>query len=465
LTLSTSALRDRIATLGSEIAGRVIVPGDSDYDAARTVLFGGIDRRPAAVVKVAGVDDIRAVIALARETGAELAVRSGGHSAKGDSTTDGGLVIDLREMRALDIDPVEKTAWAETGLTASDVAQAAAEHGLAIGFGDTGSVGIGGITLGGGIGYLVRKHGMTIDNLLAAELVTADGQFVRADPATNPELFWALRGGGGNFGVVTRFQYRLVDLPEIVGGMLFLPATAETIERFVALADEAPQELSTIANVMNCPPMPFVDEAWHGKVVIFGLMCFAGDAAAGEAALRPFRELAKLGGLDAPIADLVKPMTYPEMFPPDDPDYHPTAVSLNLLLDRIDRDTATTMLDRLEASDASLRAVQIRVMGGAMARVPVDATAFAHRQSPIMVNLAAFYEGEDDKPRRQAWIEELAGAIRQSDTGAYVNFVGDEGEERIHDAYPGETYRRLARVKRDFDPDNLFHLNQNIQPA
>ncbi len=465
MPLPSTALQEGIAGLRGEIRGRVIVPGDADYDAARAVMFGAIDRRPAAVVKVAGVDDIRAVIALARETGAELAVRSGGHSSKGDSTTDGGLVIDLRDLRALDIDPVDRTAWAETGLTAAEVTQAVAEHGLGIGFGDTGSVGIGGITLGGGIGYLVRKHGLTIDNVLAAEIVTAEGQFVRADASTNPELFWALRGGGGNFGVVTRFHYRLVDLPEIVGGMLFLPATAEIVERFCALADEAPEELSTIANVMPCPPMPFVDAGWHGKLVIFGLMCFSGDAAAGEAALRPFRDLAKLGGLDAPIGDLVKPMTYPEMFPPDDPDYHPTAVSLNLLLDHVDGTTATTIMEHLEASDAAMRVAQIRVMGGAMARVPVDATAFAHRHSPIMVNVAAFYDGEDDKARKQAWVEGLASAIRQSDTGAYVNFVGDEGEERIHDAYPGETLRRLARVKRDFDPDNLFHLNQNIPPA
>lgn len=465
MTFSNLTLQDRIATLRGEIAGRVIVPGDADYDVARTVMFGAPDRRPAAIVKVAGVDDIRAVIALARETGAELAVRSGGHSSKGDSTTDGGLVIDLRDLRALDIDPVDRTAWAETGLTAAEVTQALAEHGLGIGFGDTGSVGIGGITLGGGIGYLVRKHGLTIDNVLAAEIVTAEGQFVRADASTNPELFWALRGGGGNFGVVTRFHYRLAELPEIVGGMLFLPATAEIVERFCALADEAPEELSTIANVMPCPPMPFVDEAWHGKLVIFGLMCFAGDAAAGEAAIRPFRDLAKLGGLDAPIADLVKPMTYPEMFPPDDPDYHPTAVSLNVLLDRVDGATASTIMEHLEASEAAMRVAQIRVMGGAMARVPVDATAFAHRHSPIMVNVAAFYDGEDDKARKQAWVEGLVSAIRQSDTGAYVNFVGDEGEERIHDAYPGETLRRLSRVKRDFDPDNLFHLNQNIPPA
>jgi FAD/FMN-containing dehydrogenase len=465
LTLSTPPLQDRIVDLRNAVAGRVIDPGHPDYDAARAVMYGGIDRRPAAVVKVANVEDIRAVLAVVRETGAELAIRSGGHSAKGDSTTDGGIVIDLRDMSRIDIDPATKTAWAETGLTASDVSAKAAEHGFAIGFGDTGSVGIGGITTGGGIGYLVRKYGMTIDNVLAADIVTADGELLRADATNNPDLFWAIRGAGANFGVVTRFQFQLADLPEIVGGMLYLPATAETVERFVTLADEAPEELSTIANVMPCPPMPFVDAAWHGKLVIFGLMCYAGPADAGAAALQPFRDLAKLGGLDAPIGDLVKPMTYPEMFPPEDPDYHPTAVSLNMLLDRVDRETAATMLRSLEASDAPMRAAQIRVMGGAMARVAPDATAFAHRTSPIMLNIAVFYDGEDDKSRRETWMHEFANAVRQSDDGAYVNFVGDEGEARIHAAYPGATYDRLAELKRRYDPENVFRLNQNIRPA
>src|SRR5262245_910356 len=212
-TRPTSANTQRLDldALRAKIDGRVIGPHDDDYELARTVTLGVIDRHPAVIVRVANIDDVRAVIALARETGAELAIRSGGHSAKGDSTTDGGIVLDLRDMRSIDIDPDARTGWFETGLSAADVSQAAAEHGLAIGFGDTGSVGIGGITTGGGIGYLVRKHGLTIDNVLAADVVTADGQLLRADAQTNPDLFWAVRGGGGNFGVVTRFQYRLAE--------------------------------------------------------------------------------------------------------------------------------------------------------------------------------------------------------------------------------------------------------------
>src|SRR6185503_10452401 len=222
------------------IDGRVIGPNDDDYETARRVMFGGIDRHPAVIVRVKDADDVRTVIEEARETGLELAVRSGGHSAKGDSTTEGGIVLDLRDMAAIDIDLDAKTVWVEAGASAFAVTEATTEKGLAIGFGDTGSVGVGGITTGGGVGYLVRKHGLTIDNLLAAEIVTADGELLRVDADTNPDLFWAIRGGGGNFGVATRFLYRLHDLPGIVGGMLFLPATAETVEGYMALACSAP---------------------------------------------------------------------------------------------------------------------------------------------------------------------------------------------------------------------------------
>ena len=455
-----------LAQLRERISGRVVGPNDDDYDALRTVMMGGIDRRPAVIIRVANDDDVKSVVNLARETGLDLAIRSGGHSSKGDSTSDGGIVLDLRDMRHIEIDPEAKTAWAETGLTAGEVTTAAAEHGLAIGFGDTGSVGIGGITTGGGVGYLVRKHGLTIDNVLAADIVTADGQLLRADKDTNPDLFWAIRGGGGNFGVVTRFQDRLVDLPGIVGGILVLPVNAEIIERYIALSEEAPDELSSIANVMPVPPLPGVPEEWLGKLGIFALMTYAGEEEAGQKVLQPFRDLAKLAGLDAPIADMLRPMSYPEMYFPDDPDYHPLAVSYNMLLDRCDRPSAQAIMEHLEALDAPMRVAQLRVLGGAMARVRNDATAFAHRASPIMVNIAAFYDDEADKARKQAWMEGFASAIRQSDGGAYVNFVGDEGEDRIRNAvYPGKTYERLAEIKGRYDPGNLFHLNQNIKPA
>jgi len=246
--------------------------------------------------------------------------------------------------------------------------------------------------------------------------------------------------------------------------MLIQPATAETIERYIALSQDAPVELSSIANVMPCPPMPFVDPKWHGEVVIFALICWAGETAAGQEVLQPFRDLAKVGGLDAPIADLVQPNPYPSMYPPEDPNYHPLAVSLNLFMDGVDRAKAETIMDRLESLDAPMRVAQLRVLGGAMARVPNDATAFAHRGCRIMVNVAAFYDGEADKQEKMAWVQEFSDAIRDSDD-VYVNFLGDEGPERVRAAYPNGSYERLAEIKRRYDPDNLFRLNQNIPPA
>ena len=229
-----------IPKLRSEFKDRVITSGDPDYDKARTVFYGGIDKYPTVIIRVADANEVARVINLARETGLELAIRSGGHSTAGHSVTEGGIVLDLSNMKDLQIDPESRTAWAETGLTAGEFTTAAGAQGLAVGFGDTGSVGIGGITLGGGVGYLVRKYGLTIDSLLAAEIVTADGQIRHVDEQTHPDLFWAIRGGGGNFGVATRFKFQLHELPNVVGGMLILPATTETVAGFIAAFESAP---------------------------------------------------------------------------------------------------------------------------------------------------------------------------------------------------------------------------------
>jgi FAD/FMN-containing dehydrogenase len=448
-----------IPDLRAGLKGHVIAPDDAEYDAARSVFYGGIDRRPAVIVRVADATDVSRVVSLARETGLPLAVRSGGHSLAGHGVTEGGILLDLTDMKALDIDVAGRTAWAETGLTAAEFSKSVGAQGLGVGFGDTGSVGIGGITLGGGVGYLVRKHGLTIDSLLSADVVTADGQLRRVDAETHPELFWAIRGGGGNFGVATRFQYRLHEVGTVVGGMLMLPATADIVASFVALAEAAPEELSTIANVMPAPPMPFVPEEHHGKLIIMALMAYAGDTAAGDSALAPFR------GLATPIVDMVRPMPYPEIYPPEDEAYHPTAIAHTLFLESVDRDVADTIVQHLQSSDATMRVAQLRVLGGQVARVPADATAFAHRKSRILVSLAVFYEGPEDKVVRRAWLTRFASALRQGDDGAYVNFLDDEGEERVRAAYPGPAWDRLRAIKRRYDPNNLFRLNQNIPPA
>jgi FAD/FMN-containing dehydrogenase len=448
-----------INRLQTALTGQVISPADPGYDAVRQVFSAAIDRHPAVIARPVNAAEVAAVIAAARESGLPLAIRSGGHSGPGFGTTDGGIVLDVRDLNSLEIDIEGRTAWAGSGLSASDYTQQVGAHGFATGFGDAGSVGLGGITLGGGIGYLSRKFGMTIDSLLAAEIVTAAGEILQVNAESHPDLFWAIRGGGGNFGVATRFQFRLHAVPAVYGGMLLLPATADVIVKVAELAEAAQEELSIIANVMPAPPMPFVPQEAHGKLSVLMLVCYAGDAAAGEAALAPFRALA------TPMADMVRPITYPEMFPPEDPSHRPLATGRNLFMRTIDRPSAETMIEYLTTSTAPMRVAQFRVLGGAIARVAPDATAYAHRDRRITVNVASFYEGPADKAAREEWVARFAAALDQGAAGAYVNFVGDEGEQGVRAAYPGATWDRLAAIKRQYDPANVFRLNQNIPPA
>jgi FAD/FMN-containing dehydrogenase len=445
--------------LRADLHGSVITPEDEGYDEARTLFYGGMDRHPALIAKVADAEDVARVISLAREIDAPLAVRSGGHSIAGHSVIDDAIVIDLSPMRALDIDAGDRTAWAETGLTAGGFTAQAAEHGLAVGFGDTGSVGIGGITLGGGVGFLARKYGLTIDDLLAAEVATADGEVLEVNEGSHPDLFWAIRGGGGNFGVATRFRFRLHELGTILGGMLILPATPETISGFLTAADEAPDELTTIANVMTAPPMPFVPEEYHGKPILLGLITFAGDPAAGSAAVGPLKDLAE------PIADMVRPMSYPEMYMPEEEEYHPVGAVRNMFVDGLGNAHGEAILEALGSSTAMMSAVQIRVLGGAVSRVPADATAYAHRDRRMMINVAALFETPEQAASNEDWVENLASTLRGDSRGAYVNFLGDEGEGRVREAYPGGTWDRLREIKARYDPSNLFRHDQNIPPA
>jgi FAD/FMN-containing dehydrogenase len=447
-----------ISELRDLFNGRVIAPDDPRYEEARTPFYGGVDKHPAAIVRVADAGDVSRLVSLAREHGFELAVRSGGHSGAGHCTSEGGIVLDLSAMKKLEIDHEHQTAWVETGMTAGEYTAAVGAQGFVTGFGDTGSVGLGGITLGGGVGYLVRKYGLTIDNLLAAEMVTADGQLLHVDENSHADLFWAIRGGGGNFGVVTRFKFRLHKLDQGYGGMLVLPATADAIASFLAEADSAPDELSTILNIMPAPPMPFLSEEVHGKMILMAMMFYAGDAAMGEQVMSKFRAIA------TPYADVLRPMAYPEMFPPEEGGYHPVAASTTMFLDHVDSSVAQFILDTLAKSTAMMAVTQLRVLGGAMGRVPADATAYAHRGSKIMANLAALYGNPEERSHHEAWVSTYEKELRQSDTGAYVNFLGEVDQARVRAAYPGSTWKRLVDIKTKYDPMNLFRLNQNISP-
>jgi FAD/FMN-containing dehydrogenase len=446
--------------LRGTIVGAVITSQHPVYEEARKVFYGSYDRRPAVIVRPAVASDVAAVAKLAAATGLELAVRSGGHSPAGHGTTEGGILLDLSSMTALDLNTAERTAWAQTGLTAGQYTNAAGASGLATPFGDTGSVGIGGLTLGGGVGYLVRKHGLTLDSLLAVDLVTADGSLIRVADDTDPELFWALRGGGGNFGVATRFQLRLHPVDMIVGGMLILPATPGLLTGLIAEAESAPDELSTIANVMSAPEMPGLPAEYVGQPVVMLLMAYAGDVEEGEKAVRAFRSLA------TPIVDAVGSMKYPEIFQFTEAGSPPAQeAAWSFFLDDFDVDRAGSIIDHLQQTSAPIAVAQLRVLGGAFAQVPVDSTAFAHRERRLIVAVGTVFDDPAESEVHRDWVKRLSASLHRGETGVYVGFMGDEGGQRVREAYPSATWSRLAAVKAKYDPTNLFRLNQNVPPG
>jgi FAD/FMN-containing dehydrogenase len=447
------------ARLRAELDGRLIEPGHPEYDDARTVYYTGFDRRPSAVVRPTNADEVARVVRSVRGTGVELAVRSGGHSVAGHGVSDGGIVLDLSAMVSLEVDVEGRTAWAGAGLTAGAYTRALGEHGLATGFGDAPSVGVGGITVGGGVGYLHRKLGLTIDSLLAAEVVTADGEVVHADEETRPDLFWAIRGGGGNFGVVTRFHFRLHEVDGVLGGMLLLPATPAVVASFLQEAVHAPDALSGMINVAPAPPLPFIPAEHHGRPILMAALVWAGAPGEGEAVLARLRSLAK------PLADAIRPVRYGNIYESGaEPPQAPRGAVHSCFVDDLDVASAETVFEHLERSDARMRVAQFRVLGGAVASVPNGATAFAHRQRAILAAAAALFDHPDDAPRHEAWAADLAGALRQGEPGAYVGFLGDGGASGAREVYPPATWERLRRVKARYDPTNLFRLNLNVPP-
>jgi FAD/FMN-containing dehydrogenase len=449
-------IHEQIEMLAMSLRGRVVMPQHADYEVMRRLVPANYDPRPAAIIRVANAADIAAVINFAQATGLPLAIRSGSHSGHGNTE---GLVVDLRELNGIEVDAAARTAWAGTGLTAGEVTAAVEKHKMIVGFGDTASVGIGGLTSGGGIGYLVRKHGLTIDSVLAAEVVTAAGEIVIADESHHPDLFWAVRGGGGNFGVVTRWKYRLHALPAFTGGPLVLPATPEVVSGFVAAAATAPEELSAIASVMRAPPLPFLPAELHGETVFLCMMAFAGEPDAATAALAPFR------GLATPLADLVTAGPYSKLYLPQDPSFRVAFSVRSRLIDEIGLGEAQAIIDSVERSDAPFAFGEIRVLGGAFARVPADATAFAHRAAPIMFSFIAASANGEEATRHDRWAEEGMASLARGEDRVYVNFLTSDLPERIHAAYPAATWQRLRRIKRRYDPENLFRLNRNIPPA
>lgn len=442
------------------LTGTMLLPGSPDYDEARLVHHAQADRRPALIVRAADANDVARTVSLARESGLALSVRGGGHSVAGFGTNDGGIVLDLGAMKGLHIDAERRVAWAQPGLTAGEYTVAAAAHGLATPFGDTASVGIAGLTLGGGIGWLVRKYGLTIDALEAVEIVTADGRRLTASEHSHPDLFWAVRGGGGNFGVVTRFQFKLYPVGEVLGGAVFLPATAEAVKALVPVAAAAPEELSTISFLMRIPPAPFVPAELIGAPSLVVMFVWAGDPAEGQTALAPFRAIAQ------PLIDMAMPMPYPGIYQfTAAGEQRGFAVHASRFVTELDDEAIEAMVAATAAPTSPMAMVQLRVLGGAMARVRADATAFAHRDAPVMATVILPFQDPESEPAQRAWADGVFQALAAKDAGVYSNFLEEEGEARIRAAYPNGTYERLADVKRRYDPTNLFRLNQNIRPA
>lgn len=450
--------RDPVAILRRDVRGEVITPEQpTEYAVARRVEAASPDVRPLAVVRARDVADVQTVVSTARESGLVLAVRGGGHSAAAHGTVDGGLVLDLSGLAQLTIDPQGRTARAGAGLTAGQYARATGEHGLTTAFGDTAAVGIAGLTLGGGLGLLSRRYGMSIDALLGAQVVTADGRVRQIDAEREPDLFWALRGGGGNFGVVTDLTFRLDEVPETTGGLLVLPATPATLAGFLAAAQEAPRELTTIVTVLPCPPVPFIAPQHHGIPVLFTSLVHVGPPEQAQQAIAPFRALAP------PLADLVRPAPYAdllgwEQIPPAQ------FASRTNFLDHLEETDAGRLLGAVADGPGPMRLVQLRVLGGAVADVAPEATAFGFRDRRMVSYLACMGTGADGMDQAESWADSTLGVLDQGDPAAFVNFVG-LGPLTARDAYPAATWERLGAVKAEYDPGNLFRHNHNIPPA
>jgi FAD/FMN-containing dehydrogenase len=449
-------------SLEARLRGHVIRPGDDRYDRARRVWNAAVDRQPALIVRPRDVAGVVEAVAFARTGDLPLAVRGGGHSPAGYGTVDDGLVLDLSGMKRLEIDADGRTARADAGLTWGEYNAGTHEHGLATPGGDVAAVGIAGLTLSGGMGWLMRKHGMTIDNLLAVDVVTADGQLLTASETENPDLFWALRGGGGNVGIATGFQYRLHPVEAVLGGAIVHAATREGLRAYADATASAPDDLTTITFVAKAPPLPFIPAEAHGTPVHLIIPCYVGDLDAGQRVLAPLRTLAGR----TPIADTTGPMPYTSL-------YDLTAMSAvsrphairNAYLRELTDETIDIVLDFVGRATSPFGLVALRELGGAMARVPVDATAFAHRDKAFYVAADNAWDDEPHPEQHVAWTEAFWRAVAPHTDGAYAGFLGDEGDDRVRAAYPPSTYARLATIKRRYDPDNLFRVNSNVPPA
>ena len=450
-------------TLAAQVRGRVIRPADAEYDEARAVWNWSIDRRPALIVRCAGAADVIAALAHARAHGLQVAVRGAGHNVTGSSVCDAGLVVDLSAMRGMHLDTAARTVRVEPGLTWAEVARELQAFGLAAAGGYVSSTGVGGLTLGGGLGWLVRKHGLACDNLVSADVVTADGRSLRASATENPDLFWALRGGGGNFGVVTSFEFRVHPLGMVLAGLVIHPAgrAREVLRLFRELTAEAPDELTCGAILFHAPPAPFVPAEAHGAPVIAVGGVYAGPPEEGEKAV------AALRAFGPPVADIFQPMPFSAAQTMADPlwprghQYWKSSFLRGLPDEAID-----VVIEHFASIPSPMTPVLIdHNGGGAIARVAAEETAFGHRGFTFNLLISSIWSDAADSASNVGWTRRFMSAMQPHSADAqYVNYLGAEGDERPADVF-GASYDRLVAVKDAYDPQNVFNLYHNIRPS
>jgi len=448
--------------LRARVNGQTIVPGDAAYEEARKVYNGMIDRRPAVIVRCTDAADVMATVQFARDGGKDLSIRGGSHSVPGFGTNDGGVVIDLAPMKGVRVDPHTRTVRAEGGCTWGGFNHATYAFGMATTGGIIASTGIAGLTLGGGIGYLTRAFGLSCDNLISADVVTADGRFLVASKRQNEDLFWALQGGGGNFGVVTSFEYQLHPVKDIVAGLFFFPLdrSRDVLEFYREYIQKAPEELGMFPAFQIAPPLPFIPAADHGKTFCILVCCWAGRPEDAEKIFAPIRKVGPIA------AEMVSPMPYPTLNALFDPllpaglqHYWKAAFATDL--------TDGAIKAHLEFGPkvpVVNSTMHIYPINGAASRVASDATAFAYRDAKFATVIAGMWPDPADNEKNTKWVKDYYKALQpHSSSGGYVNFMAGDDQERIRDNYKGN-YDRLVTIKKKYDPGNLFHMNQNIKP-
>jgi FAD/FMN-containing dehydrogenase len=455
-----------VRALRGDLTGDVLSPGDAGYEDARRIWNGVFDRRPAAIVRCAGPDDVARAIGFAREHDLPIAVRGGGHNVAGTASVDGGLLVDLSPMRAVEVDAERRTVRVGAGATLGDLDAATQAHGLAVPVGVVSETGVAGLTLSGGIGWLRRKHGLTCDNLISAEVVTADGAVLTASEEDDPDLLWGLRGGGGNFGVVTSFTFRAFPVgPDVALTFVLYPGerAVEILEGIAGYVASASDDVSPLAFLGRVPEGEAFPADAHGKPFAAVACVHPGDPAEGERAMRPLRELGE------PIVDLSDAMPYVQVQRLLDEEY-PNGRRYywkSIELTGLSEDAIGRLMASADAAPSALSTIDVWFQGGAMAAVATDATAYGDRSAPILIGVEANWEGDEHDDANVAWARACVEDLRPfSGGGTYLNFPGflDEREQQVRDAY-GANLERLARLKRRYDPDNVFRLNHNIAPA